>query len=301
MEDSLEPLPPAHGRTPRRMRLAGGVMGGVGDDAAAVFEVRGEHAVVSGEMGAGAWHEGGEAGDEVRRVEHDMGRPVTEGVLESIHDLAAVIDREAFVRDGRASDVAAKPFEGVPLMGSAPRAGKDRESRELSDGWRPRRMPRPFGARSTCISWATGPTMRANSSHSPRMNIRRIPAARLHPGCAGGQFLPTATPSRKAAQRALRRHARVAGCGPVQGSDSSPTLQSRRGGASPSPPGTAARRTTSSGFPYPQSVVCAIVRELGAVYGPCAGRRFASTTQMDIDTLSHSASKSVSDGRSYRA
>ena len=45
------------------MRLAGGLMGRVGDDTAAVFEVRGEHAVVSGEMGAGAWHEGGEAGD----------------------------------------------------------------------------------------------------------------------------------------------------------------------------------------------------------------------------------------------
>ena len=34
-----------------------------GDDVMAVFEVRGEHAVVSGEMGAGARHEGGEAGD----------------------------------------------------------------------------------------------------------------------------------------------------------------------------------------------------------------------------------------------
>ena len=72
--------------------------------------------------GAGAWHEGGEAGDKVHRVEHDMSRPVKEGVLESIHDLPAVIDREAFVRDGWAGDVAAKAFEGVPLMGSAARA-----------------------------------------------------------------------------------------------------------------------------------------------------------------------------------
>ena len=72
-----------------------------------MFEVRGEHAVVSGEMGAGAWHRasslrerhfrGGEAGDEVDGVEHDMSGAVTEGVLESIHDLPAVIDREAFV------------------------------------------------------------------------------------------------------------------------------------------------------------------------------------------------------------
>ena len=45
------------------MRLAGGLMGRVGDETAAVLEVRGEHAVVSGEMGAGTRHEGGEAGD----------------------------------------------------------------------------------------------------------------------------------------------------------------------------------------------------------------------------------------------
>ena len=45
------------------MRLAGGLMGRVGDETAAVYEVRGEHAMVSGEMGAGAWHEGaGDAG-----------------------------------------------------------------------------------------------------------------------------------------------------------------------------------------------------------------------------------------------
>ena len=81
-------------------------------------------------MGAGAWHEGGEAGDEVHRVEHDMSRPVVEGVLESIHDLPAVIDREAFVRDGRAGDVAAKAFERVPLMGLAARADP-----ELHHSW----------------------------------------------------------------------------------------------------------------------------------------------------------------------
>ena len=94
----------------------------VGDDVVAAFEVRGEHAVVSGEMGAGAWHRasslrerhfrGGEAGDKVHRVEHDMSRPVMEGVLESIHDLPAVIDREAFVRDCWAGDVAAPPGAG---------------------------------------------------------------------------------------------------------------------------------------------------------------------------------------------
>ena len=59
---------------------------------------------------------------EFHRVEHDMSGPVTEGVLESIHDLPAVIDREAFVRECWAGDVAAQAFEGGPLMGSAARA-----------------------------------------------------------------------------------------------------------------------------------------------------------------------------------
>ena len=139
------------------MGFAGGWMSTVGDDAVAVYEVRGEHAVVSGEMGAGARHRasslrerhfrGGEAGDvksaglpictargcpegvrhtdvphEFHRVEHDMSRPVVEGVLEWIHDLPAVIDREAFVRDCWAGDVATKAFESVPLMGLAARA-----------------------------------------------------------------------------------------------------------------------------------------------------------------------------------
>ena len=38
------------------MGFAGGWMSPVGDDVVAVFEVRGEHALVSGEMAAGASH-----------------------------------------------------------------------------------------------------------------------------------------------------------------------------------------------------------------------------------------------------
>ena len=54
VEDALERLHRAHGRGTSRLRFAGGWVDGVGDDAVAVLEVRGEHAVVSGEMGAGA-------------------------------------------------------------------------------------------------------------------------------------------------------------------------------------------------------------------------------------------------------
>ena len=133
VEDALEPLHPAHGCGTRRGRLAGGWVDGVGDDAVAVLAVRGEHAVVSGEMSAGAWNEGGEAGDEVDGVEHDMSGAVPEGVLESVHDLPAVADREPFVRECGAGDVAAQAFEGVALMGLAHGAGIEGEPRELSD------------------------------------------------------------------------------------------------------------------------------------------------------------------------
>ena len=122
-EDALEPLHPAHGRGTRRMRLAGGLVDRVGDDAVAVLEVRGEHAVVSGEMGAGAWNEGGEAGDEVDGVEHDMSGAVTEGVLESIHDLPAVIDREAFVGECWAGDVAPRECGAARRGASAGSSG----------------------------------------------------------------------------------------------------------------------------------------------------------------------------------
>ena len=109
-------------------------------------------------MGAGAWHEGGEAGDaksagfpictaggcpegvrhtdvphEFDGVEHDMSGAVTEGVLESIYGLPAVIDREALVRECWAGDGAAQAFERVPVTGSAARAGMEGESRELGD------------------------------------------------------------------------------------------------------------------------------------------------------------------------
>ena len=51
-----------------------------------------------------------------------MSRPAIEGVLEPMHDLPEVIDREAFVRDCRARDVATRAFVGVALMGLAARA-----------------------------------------------------------------------------------------------------------------------------------------------------------------------------------
>ena len=108
-------------------------MSDVGDDVVAVPEVRGEHAVVSGEVGAWAWDQRGKPGNEVEGVEDDVSGPVTEGVLESVDDLSPFIDREAFVGECRAGDVAAQAFEGVALVGMAHGAGMEGASRELSD------------------------------------------------------------------------------------------------------------------------------------------------------------------------
>ena len=70
---------------------------------------------------------------EFHRVEHDVGGAIVEGGLESIDDVPAVNDREAFVRDCVWGDVAAQAFEGVTLMSLARGAGMEGESLELSD------------------------------------------------------------------------------------------------------------------------------------------------------------------------
>ena len=113
-------------------------MSDVGDDVVAVPEVpnRGlveDTHVVSGEVSAWAWDQRGKPGNEVEGVEDDVSGPVTEGVLESVDDLSPFIDREAFVGECRAGDVAAQAFEGVALVGMAHGAGMEGASRELSD------------------------------------------------------------------------------------------------------------------------------------------------------------------------
>ena len=150
VEDALEALHPAHGGW-RRMGFAGGWVSTVGDDVVAVFEVRGEHAMVSGEMSAGAWYEGSEAGDKVHRVEHDMSRPVMEGVLEPIHDLRAVIDREAFVRDCWAGDVAATSSR--TSTSARPTRAKRPQRRPTTQS--PRRFRPPCCESSPAWGWAS--------------------------------------------------------------------------------------------------------------------------------------------------
>ena len=68
-------------------------MSDVGDDVVAVPEVRGEHAVVSGEVGAWAWDQRGKPGNEVEGVEDDVSGPVTEGVLDSSSTVSPEVRR----------------------------------------------------------------------------------------------------------------------------------------------------------------------------------------------------------------
>ena len=46
-------------------------------DAFAMLEVRGEHPVEASEVQPRAWDQCGQAGNEVQRFQHDMGRPPT--------------------------------------------------------------------------------------------------------------------------------------------------------------------------------------------------------------------------------
>ena len=112
-------------------------------------------------MGGGEWDEGGEAGDELDGVEHDVSGAVTEGVLETTHDLPAVIDREAFVGDGGAGDVATEPLSCLRVAAIRRRVGATLRNRS-----------RPAQARRT--------THRRQRSHDRLHRHRQFARAR-HP------------------------------------------------------------------------------------------------------------------------
>jgi hypothetical protein len=59
-----------------------------GRDGCPVLAVGCEHAVETGEVDAGFGHQGGEACDEIQRLEDHMGGAITPGVLEGVSDLA---------------------------------------------------------------------------------------------------------------------------------------------------------------------------------------------------------------------
>lgn len=80
-------------------------------DAFAMLEVRGEHPVEASEVQPRAWDQCGQAGNEIQRFEHDMGRTIAEGMFVAVNDTAPAINTEAFGGDRRAGDVAAQTFQ----------------------------------------------------------------------------------------------------------------------------------------------------------------------------------------------
>ena len=68
------------------------------------------------EMEPGTWDECGQALQEFQRGHDEMGRAIAVRGFELEDDLAGRGPAKAFVAQGRARDVTAQPFEGVPLM-----------------------------------------------------------------------------------------------------------------------------------------------------------------------------------------
>ena len=92
-------------------------------DAPAVFAVWGEYAMKTGQVEPWARHQSCQAGDEVERIEHDMGRAIAERLLELVDDLPALVGREALVSDRRPGDVTTEFFELVTLVSLAAGGG----------------------------------------------------------------------------------------------------------------------------------------------------------------------------------
>ena len=65
------------------------------------LDVDGEYPVKASEVQSRAWDQCGQAGNEVQRIQHDMGRTIAEGVFVAVNDPAPAINTEAFGRNRR--------------------------------------------------------------------------------------------------------------------------------------------------------------------------------------------------------
>ena len=117
----------------------------------------------------------------------------------AVHDLPAVIDREAFVRERWAGDIAAKAFERVPLMGSAARAAMQRKPRELSDALR-ERVGRD-GAQGQGLAPGMGADCDAIVDDGAEELLETVGGFEVEGGCerAPGRALGKARPNRNGA------------------------------------------------------------------------------------------------------
>ncbi len=79
--------------------------------------------MAANEMEVGARDQGGQALQEFQRGHDEMGGAIAIRRFELEDNLTGRGAAQAFVAQGRARDVTAQPFEGVPLMRAAVRIG----------------------------------------------------------------------------------------------------------------------------------------------------------------------------------
>ena len=96
-------------------------------DAGAQAAVEREQAVEPSKVHARSGHEGGQAGEEVERVEHDVGGAVAPGGLEAVAHVTVRDQRQALLGQGGAADVAVQALELSALGGAGADAGVQRE------------------------------------------------------------------------------------------------------------------------------------------------------------------------------
>ena len=75
----------------------------------------------------------GKTGNEVQRLEDDVGGPIPVRRLERVANVAVRRERQPFFRDRRTGDVAAQPFQLLAFICLGRHAGVQRETSHLAD------------------------------------------------------------------------------------------------------------------------------------------------------------------------
>ena len=78
---------------------------------------RGQHTVVTGEIGTRSGYEGCQLSQKLHRLEDEVGGAVSEGVFEFIDDASIRLGGQPVEGQRGPGNVAAQPFETIPLMG----------------------------------------------------------------------------------------------------------------------------------------------------------------------------------------
>ena len=155
-EDAFQALHPSHGDK--------GLIGlfvarfAFWHDGLTMLAIRREHAVEPGEVQSRTRDQRRRAGDEIERVEDDVGGAVAKRLLEPIDDLSPIVGREPLVGDGGPCDVATELFELAALGGFTDGGGVERKARPPGEqgGWEGFGLCRD-GARGQCLPVGVGP------------------------------------------------------------------------------------------------------------------------------------------------